>query len=102
MLPGMSLIGLGLGLVFVTRSGLNWLGTIDGFINGTWGIAFLGFLECIALGWFYRVERLRVRIWVRAEVGGANMPGEALGVDGKIAISLYNGSRGLRHGVSSR
>lgn len=59
VLPGMSLIGLAFGIVFVTQSGLNWLGTIDGFINGTWGIAFLGLLECVALSWFYRVETLR-------------------------------------------
>jgi len=67
VLPGMSLVGLGFGLVFVTQSGLNWLGTIDGFINGTWGIAFLGMLECFALGWFYRAERLRVHANERSD-----------------------------------
>ncbi len=59
VLPVMSLVGLGSGLVFVTQGGLNWLGTVDDFINGTWGIAFLGLLECVVLGWFYRVENLR-------------------------------------------
>ncbi|MFO7871271.1 MAG: sodium-dependent transporter [Kiritimatiellia bacterium] len=60
VLPVMSLVGLGTGLVFVTAgSGLNWLGVIDGFINGTWGIAFMGLLECVVLGWLYRVEKLR-------------------------------------------
>ncbi len=67
VLPVMSLVGLGFGLVFVTQSGLNWLGTIDDFINGTWGIALLGLLECIALGWFYRVERLRVHANERSD-----------------------------------
>jgi NSS family neurotransmitter:Na+ symporter len=67
VLPLMSVIGLGFGLVFVTQSGLNWLGTIDDFINGTWGIAFLGLLECIALGWFYRVERLRTHANERSD-----------------------------------
>ena len=59
VLPLMSLVGLGFGLVFVTQGGLNWLGTVDDFINGTWGIAFLGLLECVVLGWFYRVDNLR-------------------------------------------
>lgn len=59
VLPIMSLVGLGFGLFFVTGGGLNWLGTVDGFINGTWGIAFLGLLECLVLGWLYRVELLR-------------------------------------------
>jgi len=59
VLPLMTLGGLGLGLLYVTGNGLNWLGTIDGFINGTWGIAFLGLLECAVLGWLYNVEILR-------------------------------------------
>jgi len=59
VLPMMSFVGLCFGLVYVTQGGLNWLGTIDGFINGTWGIAFLGLLECAVLGWFYRVDNLR-------------------------------------------
>ena len=67
VLPGMSLVGLGFGLVFVTQSGLHWLDAIDGFINGTWGIAFLGLLECFALGWFYRVERLRIHANERSD-----------------------------------
>ncbi|MCK5565067.1 MAG: sodium-dependent transporter [Planctomycetes bacterium] len=59
VLPAMSLVGLCFGLIYVTEGGLNWLGTVDGFINGTWGIAFLGLLECVVLGWMYRVDTLR-------------------------------------------
>jgi NSS family neurotransmitter:Na+ symporter len=59
VLPVMSLVGLACGLVYVTQGGLNWLGTIDAFINGTWGIAFLGLLECLVLGWLWRIEKLR-------------------------------------------
>jgi NSS family neurotransmitter:Na+ symporter len=59
VLPVMSIIGLSCGLVYITRGGLDWLGTIDGFVNGTWGIAFLGLLECIVLGWLWRVDILR-------------------------------------------
>jgi len=59
VLPAMSVVGLLFGLFYVTRGGLNWLGTIDGFVNGTWGIAFLGLLECVVLAWLWRVEVLR-------------------------------------------
>jgi NSS family neurotransmitter:Na+ symporter len=59
VLPVMSVIGLLFGLVFVTQGGLNWLWAIDGFVNGTWGIAFMGLLECIVLGWLWRIDILR-------------------------------------------
>ena len=54
-----SVVGLLFGLVYITRGGLNWIGTIDGFVNGTFGIAFLGLLECVVLGWLWRVGMLR-------------------------------------------
>jgi len=63
----MSLVGLGFGLVYVTAAGLDWLGTIDGFVNGTWGIAFLGLLEAVVLGWLWRVELLREHANVRSD-----------------------------------
>jgi NSS family neurotransmitter:Na+ symporter len=59
VLPVISFVGLGFGLVYVTEGGLNWLGTIDGFVNGTWGIAFMGLLECVVLGWLWRIGILR-------------------------------------------
>lgn len=59
VLPIISIVGFLLGLVFITRGGFNWLGTIDGFVNGTLGVAFLGLLECIVIGWLWRVEILR-------------------------------------------
>jgi NSS family neurotransmitter:Na+ symporter len=59
VLPVMSLIGLGVGVVYVTEGGLNWLEVIGDFIDGTWGIAFLGLLECMVLGWLWRIDWLR-------------------------------------------
>ena len=59
VLPVMSLIGLGTGIIYITQGGLNWLGVVNDFIDGTWGIAFLGLLECAVLGWFWRVDWLR-------------------------------------------
>ncbi|MBW8042423.1 MAG: hypothetical protein FVQ85_20840 [Planctomycetes bacterium] len=59
VLPVLSLVGLSFGLLYVTQGGFNWLDTIDGFVNGTWGIAFMGLLECIVLGWLWRIGTLR-------------------------------------------
>jgi NSS family neurotransmitter:Na+ symporter len=59
VLPVMSAVGLAIGLIYITRGGLNWLETIDGFVNGTRGIALLGMLECIVLGWLWRIGILR-------------------------------------------
>jgi len=59
VLPLMSLAGLACGLIFITRGGLNWLSTVGDFIDGTWGIALLGLLECLVLGWLWRVDVLR-------------------------------------------
>ena len=59
VLPVMSVVGIGTGLIYVTVDGLSWLGTIDGFINGTWGIAFIGLIECVAIGWLSRLNKLR-------------------------------------------
>ncbi|MHC4195654.1 MAG: sodium-dependent transporter, partial [Planctomycetota bacterium] len=56
---GMSLVGLAVGLVYATRGGLNWVGVIADAIDGTWGIAFVGLLECVVLGWLWRIDRLR-------------------------------------------
>jgi len=59
-LIGLSLVGLGAGLVYCTRGGLEWLSGIDDFINSSWGgIALLGLLEAVVLGWGYRIGRLR-------------------------------------------
>ena len=59
VLPVMSFVGIATGLIYVTVDGLSWLGTIDGFINGTWGIAFIGLIECVAIGWLSRLDKLR-------------------------------------------
>jgi hypothetical protein len=55
----MSAVGLLVGLVFCTGGGLGWLGTFDDFVNGTWGITLTALLECLVLGWLFRLRRLR-------------------------------------------
>jgi len=59
VLPVMNAVGLVFGLIYITRGGLNWLETMDGFVNGTRGIALLGMLECMVLGWLWRIGILR-------------------------------------------
>ncbi len=52
-------LGFGIGLVYCTRAGDPWITAMDLLINGPWGIALLGMLECLVLGWMYRISRLR-------------------------------------------
>jgi len=59
VLPLMSLVGFSFGIIFSTEGGLNWLGTIDSFVTGTWGILLVGLIECIVVGWFYDLAKLR-------------------------------------------
>ncbi len=60
VLLGMTIVGFSAGLLFTTDCGLNWLGTIDGVVNeGTWGIMFVGIVECLVLGWAYDIGKLR-------------------------------------------
>jgi NSS family neurotransmitter:Na+ symporter len=59
VLPVLSVVGFLFSVVYVTEGGFNWLGTIDGFVNGTWGITFMGLLECVVLGWLWRIGTLR-------------------------------------------
>jgi len=60
ILTALSIVGFTIGLLFTTRSGLNWLGTIDGCVNeGTWGIIFIGMVECLVLGWCFDLGKLR-------------------------------------------
>jgi len=59
VLPVISVVGAAIAMIYITEGGLNWLGVIGDFIDGTWGIAFLGLLECIVLGWLWRVDILR-------------------------------------------
>ncbi len=59
VLPIMSVVGFGFGVVFTTEGGLSWLGTVNDFVDGTWGILFVGLVECLVVGWLYNVNILR-------------------------------------------
>ena len=60
ILSAMSVIGCTLGLLYVTEGGLLWFDMIDAFINeGEFGITFVVLVQCIALGWFFNLNKLK-------------------------------------------
>lgn len=52
------LFGFLLGLVFSTGAGLWWLDIVDHFVNN-FGLAVVGLLECIFIGWVYKADKMR-------------------------------------------
>jgi len=56
----LSLVGFGIGLLFTTRGGLQWLDFTDGHVSGgTFGIILVGLVECLVLGWVFDIKKLR-------------------------------------------
>jgi len=53
--------GFLVGLVYVTGAGFYWLDIVDHWMNN-YGLVVIGFLECIAIGWFYGAKKLRAFI----------------------------------------
>ncbi len=52
------IVGFVIGLLFTTGAGYYWLDIVDHWMNG-YGLAVIGFLECVAIGWFYGAKKLR-------------------------------------------
>jgi len=50
--------GFLVGLIFSTGAGLWWLDIVDHFVNN-FGLAAVGLLECLLIGWVYRAEKMR-------------------------------------------
>ncbi len=46
------------GIIFTTEGGLFWLDIVDHFIN-YYGLVVVGLLECIVVGWFFRLDMIR-------------------------------------------
>ena len=56
----MSCLGLGIGLIYATQGGLNWLDFVDSNItNGPFGILLVGLFQCLVIGWIYDIKKLR-------------------------------------------
>lgn len=52
------ILGFLMGLIFTTGAGLYWLDIVDRWMND-YGLVVIGFLECIAIGWFYGTGKLK-------------------------------------------
>ena len=53
-----SLGGFALGLLFCTRGGIAWLDLVDHWAND-YGLAMVGLLECLLIGYFFDIHRIR-------------------------------------------
>ncbi|MCJ2534113.1 MAG: sodium-dependent transporter, partial [Candidatus Thermoplasmatota archaeon] len=54
----MCIIGFFISLLFATGSGLHWLDIVDHFI-ANFGLVMIGLVECLILGWMYKISKLR-------------------------------------------
>jgi len=54
----MSFLGMGIGLIYATQGGLNWLDFVDSNItNGPFGIMLVGLIECLVIGWIFDIKK---------------------------------------------
>jgi len=58
VLPIVCIFGFLIGLVFTTRGGIYWLDIVDYFVC-TFGLTFVGLLECIVIGYIYKTRKMR-------------------------------------------
>jgi NSS family neurotransmitter:Na+ symporter len=49
------------GVIFTTGGGLFWLDIVDHFISH-YGLVLVGILECILVGWFFNIKKIRKHI----------------------------------------
>lgn len=55
VLPGICIAGAAIGVVFTCgKGGVNWLGLVDGLINGPFGILIVALAECVIVGWAWK------------------------------------------------
>jgi NSS family neurotransmitter:Na+ symporter len=51
-------IGFFASLIFATESGLYWLTIVDHFV-ANFGLVLIGLVECLVLGWLFKISKLR-------------------------------------------
>ncbi len=54
----LAVVGFLGGIIFTTQGGLFWLDIVDHFINA-YGLVVVGLLECVVVGWFFRLDTIR-------------------------------------------
>ncbi|HUS45687.1 MAG TPA: sodium-dependent transporter [Phycisphaerae bacterium] len=64
---GLCATGFLAGLLFATRGGLAWVGVFDRWCSD-YGLAFVGLVECLAIGYFFRTARLREYVNTVSEI----------------------------------
>lgn len=55
------LVAFLIGIIFTSNAGLNWLDILDYFMNG-FGLAVVGLLQCIVIGYFYGPNKIREHV----------------------------------------
>ena len=60
-------VGFLLGLNFCTHAGLMWLDIVDNWMSN-YGLALVGLLECIAVGYFFNLRELKKFVNERSEI----------------------------------
>lgn len=56
----MSVFGLGIGVIYATQGGINWLDFVDRHIStGIFGVMLVGLIECLVIGWAFDIRKLR-------------------------------------------
>jgi NSS family neurotransmitter:Na+ symporter len=58
VLPIVCIMGFLVGIVFTTRGGFYWLDIVDYFAS-TFGLALVGLIECVIVGFFYKAHKIR-------------------------------------------
>ncbi|MBC8204470.1 MAG: sodium-dependent transporter [FCB group bacterium] len=61
------IIGLGLGILFITRGGYYWLDIVDHYISD-YGLVTVALAECIVVGWMFGTKDLRDYINSTSEI----------------------------------
>jgi NSS family neurotransmitter:Na+ symporter len=61
LVTAVSIIGFLGSIVFTTQAGLFWLDIVDHFLTH-YGLVVVGILECILVGWLFKLEALRKHI----------------------------------------
>jgi NSS family neurotransmitter:Na+ symporter len=63
---GVAIAALLAGLIFTTNAGIDWLDIVDHFMN-SFGLAVVGMLECIVIGYFYGTKNIREYVNSKSE-----------------------------------
>jgi NSS family neurotransmitter:Na+ symporter len=61
LITSVSILGFLGSIIFTTQAGLLWLDIVDHFLTH-YGLVVIGILECILVGWFFRLKVLRNHI----------------------------------------